>query len=165
MSARRALGAFVAALLACHPGGAPGDAETLRVAIGGEPFDLELALDAPARQRGLGGRDHVAPRGGMLFAFPRSHELRFVMRDCTVPIDIAFLDAEGRVVAVHEMRPEAPRGEGESAAAYELRLPTYSSVFPARFAIETAGGRLAELGVVVGQRIEFDRDALLRRAR
>jgi hypothetical protein len=33
------------------------------------------------------------------------------------------------------------------------------------FAIETAGGRLREVGLTVGDRVSFDRDALVARAR
>lgn len=139
--------------------------ETVRVMIGGEFFELELALDPPTRHRGLGGRRAIDPSGGMLFVFARAIQQQFVMRDCFVPIDIAFLDSRGRVVAIHEMQTEPPRGENENDAAYESRLRVYQSVFPAQFAVETAGGRLRDVGLVVGQRIAIDARALARRAR
>jgi uncharacterized membrane protein (UPF0127 family) len=88
-----------------------------------------------------------------------------VMRRCPVPIDVAFLDAEGRVVAIHAMAPEPPRAPGASAAVYEAPLPTYVSAVPAQFAVETAGGRLGELGLAVGDRLVFDAEGLKRRAR
>ena len=101
----------------------------------------------------------------MLFAFGSPRPLAMVMRDCPEPIDVAFLDGEGRVVALHSMRPEPPRGAGESAIQYERRLPAYPSAAPAQFAVEVAGGRLAQLGVQVGTRLVFDAAALARRAR
>jgi uncharacterized membrane protein (UPF0127 family) len=88
-----------------------------------------------------------------------------VMRDCPQPIDVAFLDAEGRVVAVHAMSPEPPRRPGETSYQYERRLPEYPSGAPAQFAVEVAGGRLAQLGVGVGSRLAFDSTALASRAR
>ena len=39
---------------------------------------------------------------------------------------------------------------------YERRLPEYPSGAPAQFAVELAGGRLAQLGVGVGTRLVFD---------
>ncbi len=135
------------------------------VRFAGETCELELALDAATRGRGLGGRASIDPSGGMLFVFPRARRQSFVMRDCLVPIDVAFLDPSGRVVAVHPMQIETPRADGESAAQYEARLRRYGSVFPTQFALETAGGRLRELGVVAGQRIPLDTAALVRRAR
>jgi uncharacterized membrane protein (UPF0127 family) len=170
--ARRCLMAFVflAGPTGCELGantdpGAPSRPETLRVVIAGEPFELELALDPSTRHRGLGGRRTIDRSGGMLFAFPRAFPQQFVMRDCLVPIDIAFLDSEGRVVAIHEMQTEPPRGENENDAAYESRLRVYRSAFPAQFALETAGGRLRDVGLLVGQRIAIDVRALAQRSR
>ena len=88
-----------------------------------------------------------------------------VMRDCPIPIDVAFLDPSGRVVAIHEMVPEPPRQTGESAFTYEQRLPTYGSGVPVQFALETAGGRFAELGVRPGDRLHFSAQDLIARAR
>ena len=135
---------------------------TIDVTIGGERFTLEVARDPMVQYRGLGGRTHIDPHGGMLFAFPYPHSTAFVMRDCPIPIDVAFLDPDGRVIAVHEMQPEPPRAAGESAADYEERLHQYPSGLPAMFAIETAGGRMRQLGLRGGDQLELDRDALLR---
>jgi hypothetical protein len=66
----------------------------------------------------------------MLFPYPSPRPLAFVMRDCKVPIDVAFPDAGGRVLNVHTMKAEPPRREDESAAAYESRLPSYASAGP-----------------------------------
>jgi uncharacterized membrane protein (UPF0127 family) len=87
------------------------------------------------------------------------------MRDCPVPIDVAFLDAQGRVVAVHEMAVEPPRAPGETPRAYEARLPLYPSGGAVHFAIETAGGRLRELGLAPGARVALDAPGLVARAR
>lgn len=140
-------------------------AETIFLPIGGETFALELALDPATRQRGLGGRSGLSRNGGMFFAFRSPAPRSMVMRDCPEPIDVAFLDSEGRVVALHTMPPEPPRRPGESAMQYERRLPEYPSGSPAQFAVEVAGGRLAQLGVQVGSRLAFDTAALARRAR
>jgi uncharacterized membrane protein (UPF0127 family) len=129
------------------------------VTIAGERFELEVARDPATQFRGLGGRTHIARDGGMLFVFPYPHATAFVMRDCPIPIDVAFLDAEGRVISIHEMKPEPPRSEGESASAYESRLKQYPSGLPAWFAIETEGGRMRELGLRGGDRVEIDREA------
>jgi uncharacterized membrane protein (UPF0127 family) len=129
---------------------------TAEVVIGGERFVLEVARDPATQLRGLGGRTHIDPHGGMLFVFPFPRPTAFVMRDCPIAIDVAFLDAAGRVIAVHAMSPEPPRKPGESDAAYESRLTPYPSGLPALFAIETAGGRMKQLGVRGGDVIEID---------
>jgi hypothetical protein len=116
---------------------------------------LEVASDPVVMHRGLGGRLRIDPHGGMLFVYPAPRPLAFVMRDCLVAIDVAFLDEAGRVIAIHEMKPEPPRRPDESAAAYEARLPVYPSPLPARRAVELAGGRLRALGVRPGDRVEM----------
>ena len=137
----------------------------LWVPLGGESFRLELALDPETRQLGLSGRARIAPTEGMLFVFPAPRPLAMVMRDCPVPIDVAFLDASGVVVAVHEMRPEPPRAPGESRFAYEARLPQYPSPVLGQLAIEVAGGRLRQLGIEPGDRIALDTGMLVGWAR
>lgn len=129
---------------------------TLWVEIAGEPFELELALDAVSRYQGLSGRLAIEPNGGMLFVHTVEGPRAMVMRDCAIPIDVAFLDSAGEVVAIHEMRPELPHRPGESQSAYESRLRVYRSGAPAGFAIETAGGRLDEVGLRVGDHVVFD---------
>jgi len=154
--------ALVLLALACAGAAAP---ELVFVRLGQESFALEVALDPERRMRGLSGRREIARHAGLLFVLPRPQPFAMVMRDCPVPIDVAFLDARGRVTAIHEMRVEPPRGAAESQGAYERRLPLYESGGPVLFAIETAGGRLREIGLSVGEAVGFDRDALVARAR
>ena len=159
----------IALLLLCpapaHPDEDHHSPEVVWVALGGESFQLELALDPQTRQRGLSGRESISRHGGMLFVLPSPRPFAMVMRDCSVPIDVAFLDDAGRVVAVHEMKVEPPRQPGEPRVLYEARLSAYPSGQPVRFAIETAGGRLAQLGLTVGNEIPLDLEALAARAR
>ena len=143
----------------------PEQPEFTTLRIKGETFRLELALDDATRFQGLSGRESIPANGGMLFVFPDVQLRAFVMRDCPNPIDIAYLDGSRRVVAVHTMAPEPPRREGESDIAYERRLPGYTSRFGAQFAIETAGGRLKELGLAPGDQVDFDAETLKARAR
>ena len=56
-------------------------------------------------------------------------------------------------------------GVRERRGDYERRLPIYASSTPARFAIEVAGGRLAQLGLGVGDRVPLDAEALGRQVR
>ena len=165
---RRAL--RIAALLlaaACAPErhASAGSAEVAFVRLGEEAFTLELALDPATRRQGLSGRGALPSNEGMLFVQPRPSPMAMVMRDCAAPIDVAFLDVEGRVVAVHAMAVEPPRARGESPMAYEARLPLYPSGAPALFAIETGGGRLREVGLAVGDRVALDTAGLAARAR
>jgi uncharacterized membrane protein (UPF0127 family) len=128
---------------------------TQTLQIDGKTFHLELALTPEARTRGLGGREHIPKDGGMLFVFPEAAKRAFVMRDCLVPIDLIFLDANGRVVRMHQMTVEPNPAVPQTS---------YSSTYPAQYAIELKGGMLDKLDIQRGDRIAFPRQALKRRA-
>ena len=137
------------------------------VKINGQTFYLEVANNDQMRFQGLSDRDFIEPDGGMLFVFTRggTRTQQFVMRDCTIPIDIIFLDPSGRVTAAHEMVPEPPQEAGESDQDYNARLKKYSSRFPAQFVIELKGGTLPSLNLNQGDQIKLDTERLKREAR
>eukprot|EP00913_Durusdinium_trenchii_P006409 g6021.t1 len=107
-------------------------------------------------QGGLGDRTHLDEDKGMLFVFPNSTKRHFVMRDCFIDIDIIYLDADARIVAMHQMLVEEPQREGETELAYNNRLKRYSSRFDSQFVIELAGGQLDHLNLEDGQQIKLD---------
>jgi len=87
------------------------------------------------------------------------------MRDCLVDIDVIFLNANARIVAMHHMPAEPPKGEDESPLAYENRLPKYPSRFDSQFVIELKGGTLETLDISDGEQIDLDTERLRSMAR
>jgi uncharacterized membrane protein (UPF0127 family) len=167
MAPQRLLIVFLALLIAAGLGGcgevrsAPHDGFE-RVTIDGETFRLELAADVQARGQGLMHREMIPEDGGMLFVFPRAEVRSFWMGYCLVDIDVLFLDPQGRITAMHQMKAEPPRQPDESRLAYERRLHRvqYWSGFPAQFAIELRGGTLDRLDVEVDDKIDLDLERL-----
>jgi hypothetical protein len=131
--------------------------------IAGETFTLEVVTTEAAIQRGMGGRETIASDGGMLFVFPEARSRRFWMKNCIIPLDIMFLDARGRITAIHQMPAEPLQTETETLTEYEERLPGYRSLLGAQFAIELEYGRIAELGLERGQKLEMPLDCLKKR--
>lgn len=140
-------------------------AATEPITIGGEIFKLEIAADEPTREKGLMGRNSIAPDGGMLFIYPKPKVLDYWMANCPIDIDIIFLDAHGKIVATHKMKPEPPKQDFETQAEYEERLKTYSSNRPAQFAIELKTGTIERLKLKPGQKIAMDVERLAKLAR
>ncbi len=126
----------------------------LSVKIKGETFNLELALNDETRLQGLSDRPEIAADGGMLFAFPEEDIRAFVMRRCLVPIDIAYLNAQGEVVYMYAMQVES------DPDTPEYRLKQYNSNYPAQFAIEVRDGTLRRLGLRQGDRIDLPLEEL-----
>jgi uncharacterized membrane protein (UPF0127 family) len=103
---------------------------------------LEVAADPATRARGLMGRRQV-PRGtGMVFLYPRDVTESFWMKNTLVPLSIAYVAGDGRVVSVAEMTPcEADP------------CPSYAPAGPYRYAVELAAGAFEAAGVGPGARV------------
>lgn len=129
------------------------------VVIREQSFEVDLALTPEQRAQGLMWRETLADDQGMLFVFPARDpypaELNFWMKNCLMPIDVIFLDSEGKVTAIHEMEPPDPNISDEEQ-------PVYPSNGLAQYAIELRGGLAAELGLQVGDIIDLRKDYLLR---
>lgn len=130
------------------------------VAIGDRRYELEIAATNTTRMRGLGGRDTLPTGTGMLFVHPDDLHRSYWMKDCMVAMDLAFLDRQGRIVAMHRLAAEPPRMPAESLADYHARLQRYPSRRPARYAIEVPPGDLEGLGLRIGDTVPLPRASL-----
>lgn len=68
-------------------------------------FRVEVAESAIARAKGLMFRDTLPVDAGMLFVYPEAGPRAFWMKYTRIPLDILFLDGEGRVLNVAEAEP------------------------------------------------------------
>jgi uncharacterized membrane protein (UPF0127 family) len=117
--------------------GVPAALRSLGIAdlrLGDKAYVVAVA-DAPDEwSRGLAGVDDLGTIDGLLFAFAEPVEAAFFMRGATIPLDIAFLGADGRCLAVHTM----------TLCAADP-CPTYRAPAPYRWALEAPAGELAEI--------------------
>ena len=99
----------------------------------------EVAADTDSRARGLMFRERLATNEGMLFVFEQPSTQCFWMRNTLVPLTIAFLADDGRIVNTADMEPksEASHCSGESV----------------RFALEMERGWFAKRGLSRGDKI------------
>ncbi len=107
-----------------------------------ETVRLEVAASPAARERGLMGRARVPPGTGMVFLFPADTTVGFWMKDTLVPLSIAFVAADGRVVAVREMAP-----------CTADPCPVYGPDRSYRYAVELEAGAFPAAGVGEGSRV------------
>jgi uncharacterized membrane protein (UPF0127 family) len=111
----------------------------------GEFVVAELALSGEQRAKGLMFRDDIAANRGMLFIFEDEAIHSFWMRNVKFPIDILWLDREKRIVHMAKQVPPCKRDP----------CPTYSPVRPSVYVLELRAGRSEQLGIRIGDRIEF----------
>lgn len=103
-------------------------------------YSVERAVTPAAREQGLMGRTSLPERQGMWFDFETTTAVVMWMKNTLLALDLAFVDAEGRVVYVHER-------------ATPLSLSHIVAPTPVRYVLEANGGELATYGIGTGARV------------
>jgi hypothetical protein len=109
---------------------------TVQLTAGIHLITAELAADDPMRTRGLMFRESLAPNHGMLFVFDDKGSQCMWMRNTLIPLSVAFIDDEGRIVNIEDMKP---RTEDSHCARA-----------PVRYALEMQQGWFAQRGLKPG---------------
>ncbi len=106
------------------------------------PVTVEVVATEQSRALGLMYRDELPEGRGMLFIFPDSTPRSFWMRNTRIPLDILYLDDDGRIV-------------GLQANARPLSETPLPSGAPCRFVLEVPGGWAARHDVAIGVRVDL----------
>jgi uncharacterized membrane protein (UPF0127 family) len=115
----------------------------LEKAGGGEvPIRAEMARTEEERAAGLMHRKKLPDGEGMLFIFDRDRILSFWMKDTLIPLSIAFIGYNGRILEIRDMRPRD--------------LSTVRSGRAARYALEVPQGWFEREGLYAGDRLILD---------
>jgi uncharacterized membrane protein (UPF0127 family) len=104
---------------------------------------VEIADNASEHARGLMYRTTLAENRGMLFIFEGEQKPSFWMKNTLIPLSIAFIGSEGRIVDIQDMKP------------LDDDPPSYVSARPAQYALEVNQGFFEERGVEVGDRAKL----------
>ncbi|WP_443018667.1 DUF192 domain-containing protein [Sphingomonas sp. 7/4-4] len=120
---------------------------TVRAKAGARQFNVEVARTAAEQERGLMFRTNLPADGGMLFApYPAEgggpREASFWMKNTPSALDILFIRPDGTIAAIAENAvpySEQPLKSGEPVSAV----------------LEINGGKSAELGIAVGDKVTW----------
>ena len=135
--------AALLALAACtQPQAAPPAPAVSLGANAAQLVHLEIASTPESRERGLMFRRSLATDAGMLFIFPDEAPRAFWMKNTYIPLDMIFIDAANRVVAV------VPNAE-------PLTLQARGVPQPAKYVLEVNGGFAKTHGIAAGQAVGF----------
>ncbi len=120
---------------------------TIESAGGKHVFKVDVARTAAEQQRGLMFRTGIPVDGGMLFApYPAGgggpKEASFWMKDTPSPLDIIFIRADGTIAHIAENTVPFSTDQVKSGE-------------PVAAVLEINGGRSAELGIAVGDKLSW----------
>jgi uncharacterized protein len=117
-----------------------------KISLGGQTLNVEIADTPLRRERGLMFRTSLDDKSGMLFIFDFEQPLAFWMKNTLIPLAIAYIDKDRKIVDIQEMVP---------AVMGQIQPPSYPSKKPAMYALEMPKGWFARKGVKIGARFSF----------
>lgn len=138
---RRVLALLLAA--ACGPAAAQQGPQprlpTVPLTAGMHVIQAEVAATPTQQMIGMMGRRSMGTNEGMLFVYEQPDRLCFWMRNTLIPLSIAFVADDGRIVHLADMKP--------------LDETSHCSTEPVRFALEMNQGWFAKRGMKKGDRL------------
>jgi len=135
-------------LAACSGDGGPADPSppppaTNRLTVNNATVTVAIAATSAARTQGLMGVTRMAADSGMMFVFADNRQRAFWMKDTPMPLSIAFLDANKKIIFLADMAPDT--------------ITTYGGLNAGqmRYALEVNQGWFASHAVTVGMYATF----------
>lgn len=100
-----------------------------------------MAITPEEQILGLMYRDTLEGNEGMLFVFPKEQQLSFWMKDTRIPLSIAFIKADGRIMQIESMKPYS--------------LDTHVSREKVKYALEMKDGWFKAHNIKVGDAVKI----------
>ena len=104
---------------------------------------VEVAKTPEERTKGLMERKHLGKDDGMFFIFEIEDYHGFWMKNTFIPLSIAFIDKEGHILRITDMKP--------------LTLESHPPPKPILYALEMNKGWFSTNGIKVGDIVRFSK--------
>lgn len=99
---------------------------TVKLWLGAIELETEIASRPVEIMTGMMYREKMADTEGMIFVLPDGpRKASFYMRNTKVPLSCAYIDVEGRILEIHDLRPfdETPVESVTEQVAFVLEVP------------------------------------------
>jgi uncharacterized membrane protein (UPF0127 family) len=103
-------------------------------------IQAEVAASAAQREQGLMFRNSMGVNEGMVFLFGAPAHVCMWMKNTNIPLSVAFIDADGRIVNIEDMQPQT--------------LDSHCSKKPVPYALEMNLGWFKRKNIKPGSTIE-----------
>ncbi|MEF8730559.1 MAG: DUF192 domain-containing protein [Candidatus Accumulibacter meliphilus] len=103
---------------------------SIELSAGFYRIEAEVAADDANRAQGLMNRRSLPANHGMLFVFAQATRHCMWMRNTYLPLSVAFLDQEGRILNIEKMQPQTEDNHcaaGDARYALEMNLDWFAS--------------------------------------
>ncbi len=144
---RRQPASAVAAEVSGLPKQAQPKLPVVKLWLGAQELNAEVARTERQRSTGMMFRTGIGEDEAMLFVFPYPAPLAFWMKNVSIPLSCAYLNSEGVILELHDMKPHD-----------ETAIPAKSR--ETQFVIETAQGWFERNHVGVGTLVRTVRGSL-----
>jgi hypothetical protein len=115
------------------------------ITLGGETFNLELAITPAERAQGLSGREPLLENEGMLFVFDEPSIHGFWMKDMKFALDIIWIK-DNKVVDIWQ-DASPPMGDD---------IPRYRPEAESDYVLEVNAGFVERSGLKIGDEVSID---------
>ena len=114
--------------------------DTVMLQAGMHNIRAEVARTPLQTQTGMMFRTEMAQHEGMLFVFDTAQQRCFWMKNTLLPLSIAFIADDGRIVNLADMQPQSEA--------------SHCSAEPVRYALEMNQGWFAKRGIKPGFKLK-----------
>ena len=120
---------------------------TMKIYVGAETLDTELALTPQEEETGMMFRTNIQDSDSMLFVLPYAQRADFWMMNCPESISAAYINTDGFISEIHHL--EKNDTNGVIAATDDIR-----------FVLETSDGWFTRHNIAVGTLIRTEKGSL-----
>jgi uncharacterized protein len=121
--------------------------QTMKLYLGAETIDAELALTPKEEQTGMMFRTNIQETDAMLFPLPYPMQASFWMKNCPESISVAYITRDGVIQEIHHLE------QNETNAVLSARNDI-------QFALETKEGWFKRHNIGVGTMIQSEKGPL-----
>ena len=120
---------------------------TMKIYLGAETLDAELALTEKQEMTGMMFRSNIQDADSMLFVLPVPQRASFWMKNCPESISAAYISPDGMIQEIHHLE----KNDTNAVLAASDNI---------QFVLETSDGWFARHNVGVGMVIRTERGSL-----
>lgn len=120
---------------------------TIKVWVGAAELETEIALTGAQQMTGMMWRTNMPENTAMIFVHPTPRQAGYWMKNCFVPLSIAYIDTDGKILEIHDLQPHNTNS-------------VVSASENVRFALETPQGWFQRHNVSTGALVRTERGSL-----